>query len=159
MNKEILEKLDDEDWEFYSDLPSLNRYRKMSHKTVWVNGSFDVLHIGHIRMLKHAASLGEVIVGIDTDRRISELKGPKRPFNKLEDRKEMLESFHFVSRVVVFDTTQELRQKIEEVHPDFLVVGAEYQERGVVGAEHAKEVVFFQRIPEYSTSNILKHEA
>lgn len=157
MNREILEKLDDEDWDFYSGLPSPNHYRKMNHKRVWVNGSFDVLHIGHIRLLKHAASLGELIVGIDTDRRISELKGPDRPCNCLEDRKEMLESFHFVSKVVVFDTADELREHIKQMEPDYLVVGAEYQERGVVGGEHADEIIFFPRIPEYSTTKILNH--
>ena len=146
-----LEKLDDEDWSILTK----KRGRKKNVKTVWVNGSFDVLHIGHIRMLKHAASLGELIVGIDTDRRISELKGPTRPCNKLEDRKEMLESFHFISKVLVFDTGEELRDTIKEVNPDYLVVGAEYIERGVIGGEHAGEIVFFPRIPEYSTTNIL----
>lgn len=153
-----LEKLDDEDWRILTR-GRKERRKKTTTKLVWVNGSFDVLHIGHVRLLKHAASLGEVIVGIDTDRRISELKGPDRPFNSLEDRKEMLESFHFVSKVMVFDTADELREIIKEVGPDFLVVGAEYKERGVVGAEHAKEIVFFPRISEYSTTKILNHKA
>ena len=157
MNREILEKLDDEDWDFYSGLPSPKHYKKMGNKIVWVNGSFDVLHVGHIRLLKHAASLGELYVGIDTDRRISELKGPSRPFNNLEDRKEMLASFHFVSKVFTFDSGDELRDLIKEVNPDYLVVGSEYQERGVIGGEHAGEIVFFPRIAEYSTTNILNN--
>jgi len=158
MNKETLEKLDDEDWDFYSSLPSPNHYKKMSKK-VWVNGSFDVLHIGHIRLLKYAHTYGELTVGIDTDRRIKELKGESRPFNCLEDRIEMLKSLVYVSNVVVFDNPEELREEIKNLNPDYLVVGEEYKERGVIGGEHAKELIFFPRMCEYSTSKILKHES
>ena len=157
MNKETLERLDDEDWDFYSSLPSPNHYKKANNK-VWVNGSFDVLHIGHIRLLKCAHSFGEVTVGIDTDRRIKELKGESRPYNNLEDRKEMLKSLVYVSNVVVFDNPDELRDAIKELNPDYLVVGEEYRERGVIGGEYAKELIFFPRIQEYSTTKILHHE-
>jgi D-beta-D-heptose 7-phosphate kinase/D-beta-D-heptose 1-phosphate adenosyltransferase len=128
---------------------------KEKHKKVWVNGTFDVLHLGHIRLLKHAAELGELYVGIDTDRRVKELKGPDRPIHNQDERKEMLESFHFVSKVLIFDTSEELREIVKAVEPDYLVVGAEYKDR-VVGGEHAKEIVYFQRIPNYSTTKILK---
>jgi D-beta-D-heptose 7-phosphate kinase/D-beta-D-heptose 1-phosphate adenosyltransferase len=158
MNKETLERLDDEDWDFYSSLPSPNHYKKLNKK-VWVNGTFDVLHIGHIRLLKHAHSYGQVTVGIDTDRRIKELKGESRPYNSLEDRIEMLRSLVYVSDIVVFDNSDELRDAIKDLSPDYLVVGEEYRERGVIGGEHAKELIFFPRIKQYSTSNILKHES
>jgi cytidyltransferase-like protein len=59
-------------------------------KKVWVNGSFDILHVGHIRQLEYAASLGSVRVGIDTDERIKEKKGKDRPYNTLKDRIEFL---------------------------------------------------------------------
>jgi bifunctional ADP-heptose synthase (sugar kinase/adenylyltransferase) len=62
-----------------------------------------------------------------------------------------------VSKVFTFDSGDELRDLIKEVNPEYLVVGSEYQERGVIGGEHAGEIVFFPRIPEYSTTNILNH--
>jgi len=67
---------------------------------IWVNGAFDVLHIGHIKLLKHAAAMGYLRVGIDTDDRIKELKGPTRPFNCFKDREEFLLSLRFVDDVV-----------------------------------------------------------
>ena len=59
----------------------------MSNKKVWVNGTFDVLHIGHLKLLEFASTYGELRVGIDTDKRVKELKGNDRPFNNTEDRK------------------------------------------------------------------------
>jgi len=56
-------------------------------KKVWVNGTFDVLHAGHLKMLEYAKSLGVLVVGIDSDKRVKELKGESRPFNNVEDRK------------------------------------------------------------------------
>jgi D-beta-D-heptose 7-phosphate kinase/D-beta-D-heptose 1-phosphate adenosyltransferase len=56
-------------------------------KKVWTNGTFDVLHVGHLKLLEFSASFGELRVGIDSDKRVKELKGPDRPFNTTEDRK------------------------------------------------------------------------
>ena len=70
---------------------------------VWVNGTFDILHVGHIKMLQHAASFGSLTVGIDTDKRVKELKGNDRPFNTVENRKHMLESIKYVDNVSARD--------------------------------------------------------
>ena len=125
---------------------------------IWVNGAFDILHIGHIKLLKHAAAMGYLRVGIDTDDRIKELKGPTRPFNCFKDRKEMLESLRFVDEVVGFSSEQELIDQIKLYQPDVMIVGSDYRDKRVIGAEHSKNVRYFERIAEISTTAILSYE-
>jgi rfaE bifunctional protein nucleotidyltransferase chain/domain len=125
---------------------------------IWVNGAFDILHIGHIKLLKYAAAMGYLRVGIDTDDRIKELKGPTRPFNCFKDRKEMLESLRFVDEVVGFGSEQELIDQIKLYQPDIMIVGSDYRDKRVIGAEHSKNVRYFERIAEISTTTILSYE-
>lgn len=125
---------------------------------VWVNGTFDVLHVGHINLLEFAASFGEVRVGLDTDKRVKELKGDSRPFNNQEDRKKMLESLKFVKEVVLFDSRQELIDSVKDYQPDIMVIGDDYRDQVVYGSEHAKKLVFFEKLPSYSTTKILNYE-
>jgi len=125
---------------------------------VWVNGTFDVLHIGHLKLLELASSFGEVRVGIDTDKRVKELKSPDRPFNTTEDRKYFLESLKFVKDVVVFDSRQELIDLVKEYQPDYMVIGDDYKDQPVYGSEHAKQLIFFEKLPKYSTTKILNYE-
>ena len=124
-------------------------------KKVWINGSFDVLHIGHIRLLEYGASLGEVRVGVDTDQRIGNKKGPNRPYNSLNDRVDFLSSIKFVSSVVTFDTDDELIQRIVEFGPDYMVIGDDYTYDTIVGVEHIPQIMFFNKIKGKSTSSIL----
>jgi len=125
---------------------------------VWVNGTFDVLHVGHLKLLEFASSFGEVRVGIDTDKRVKELKSPDRPFNTTEDRKYFLESLKFVKDVVVFDSRQELIDLVKEYQPDYMVIGDDYKDQPVYGSEHAKQLIFFEKLPKYSTTKILNYE-
>jgi D-beta-D-heptose 7-phosphate kinase/D-beta-D-heptose 1-phosphate adenosyltransferase len=125
---------------------------------VWVNGAFDILHIGHIKLLKYAAAMGYLRVGIDTDERIKELKGPTRPFNNFNIRKELLQSLRFVDDVIGFGSEQELIDSIKTYAPDVMVVGSDYKNKRVIGAEHAKQVVYFDRIADISTTKILEYE-
>jgi D-beta-D-heptose 7-phosphate kinase/D-beta-D-heptose 1-phosphate adenosyltransferase len=124
---------------------------------VWVNGTFDVLHIGHMKLLEFAGSLGVLRVGIDTDKRVKELKGQDRPFNKQEDRKFMLESLKYVDEVVLFDSREELINSIKDYSPDIMIVGDDYKGQEVYGSEYAEELIFFGKLPEYSTTKILKY--
>ena len=124
---------------------------------VWVNGTFDVLHIGHVKLLEYAASLGTLRVGIDTDKRVKELKGPDRPFNTTQDRVDMLNALRFVDSVVRFDTREEMINLIKEWKPDIMVVGDDYRDKEVVGSEHVKHLFFYNKIPGYSTTKILNH--
>jgi len=124
-------------------------------KTIWTNGCFDILHIGHIKMLEKAKSRGDVlVVGIDSDARVRKLKGTNRPFNSEQDRSEFLRSIKFVDEVFIFDTEDEMEDLVLSLGIDEIVVGEEYKGRHVVGSRHAP-VYFFPRIGDYSTSKIL----
>lgn len=126
-------------------------------KTVWINGCFDVLHRGHIELFKYAKSLDSfVVVGIDSDARVKDLKGPSRPINNQDDRKFFLESIKHIDKVVIFNSEDELRTVINLHKPDIMIVGSDYKNKKVIGSEYSKELVFFNRIGEYSTTNILE---
>lgn len=128
-------------------------------KKIWVNGCFDVLHRGHLEMLKYAKSLGDyLIVGIDADWRVSNAKGDSRPFNNQQDRKFLLESIKFVDKVIIFETDPELRGLIYSLSPITMVIGSDYKDKDVIGSEYAKKVVFFDRIGFYSTTKILERK-
>ena len=123
---------------------------------MWTNGCYDILHVGHVRLFDYAKSLGDIlIVGIDSDRRVKELKGDGRPINSQEDRKEMLLSNHNVDAVFIFDSSEELRHLVKSNEIDTIVVGDDYRRKKVVGSEHAKEVVFFKKIQGLSTTSII----
>lgn len=128
-----------------------------SEMRVWVNGTFDILHVGHVALLEFASGHGRLRVGIDSDRRVRELKGDDRPFNNQDDRRRMLESLRCVGDVVLFDSPEELRGLLRDYSPDIMVVGDDYKDRGVIGSEHAGRVLFFSRMPGHSTTRILNH--
>ena len=127
-------------------------------KKVWTNGTFDVLHVGHLKLLEYAASFGELTVGIDSDKRVKELKGLDRPFNNTLDRKYFLESIKFVHNVVVFNSREELINMVKEFEPDYMVIGSDYIDKTVYGSEYAKELLFFDKLEQYSTTTILSYE-
>ena len=125
--------------------------------TVWTNGCFDVLHRGHLEMLKYAKSLGDyLIVGIDSDAKVKKDKGEQRPHNCVEDRKFTLQCISYVDTVVVFDSTETLSQTIKAINPAIMVIGSDWKGKTVIGEEYCKEVKFFDRIDGYSTTNILE---
>lgn len=125
---------------------------------VWVNGTFDVLHIGHVKLLEFASSYGEVRVGVDSDERVKIYKGKDRPFNTLQDRLDFLLSIKYVNSVVSFNDNEELVQKIKEYDPDIMVIGDDYQYKAIIGVEFIPKVVFFPKIGFKSTSKILRHD-
>jgi len=125
---------------------------------VWVNGTFDVLHIGHIRLLEFASQHGEVRVGTDSDERVKQLKGDTRPFNSLKDRIDFLISIKYVSSVVSFNDNEELVEKIKEYEPDLMVIGDDYQYKAIIGVEFIPKVIFFPKVGFKSTSKILRHD-
>ncbi len=127
---------------------------------VFTNGCFDILHRGHIELFKHCKEVGDVlIVGIDSDQRVKELKGEKRPINSQEDRKLMLDSLKYIDNVFIFDNQIQLENLIKNVNPDIMVVGSDYKNKTVIGSQYAKKLIFFERINEYSTTKTIKHIA
>lgn len=122
---------------------------------IWTNGCYDILHIGHMHLLKYAKSLGNrLYVGIDSDQRIAELKGNNRPINNCLSRKFMLENIRYVDRVIVFNTDKDLENAIIKYNIDIIVVGDDYKYRNVIGSDLA-QVKFFPKIKEYSTTNLV----
>ena len=123
---------------------------------VWINGTFDIVHLGHIKMLKHGANLGDfLIVGVDSDRRVTELKGETRPINKLVSRMTLLESIRYVDRVVSFDSDIELENLIKTIRPHIMVIGEEYKDKRIIGKEFVKEIVYFPKLEGFSSTNII----
>lgn len=127
-------------------------------KNIWVNGCFDILHVGHIRLLKYAKSLGDrLIVGIDSDARVSEMKGLNRPINSHIYRKEMLLSIKWVDDVVVFDSEISLIKAIKNHSISVMVVGDDYVNKKVIGSEYVESLIYFSRIPNISTTILLNN--
>ena len=127
-------------------------------KLIFVNGCFDILHRGHVELLKYARELGDkLIVGIDTDERVKSLKGSKRPFNNQNDRKFILESIFYVDNVYFFNSDQELENLIKVHKPYIMVVGSDWKNKKVIGERYASELRFFKRIRNYSTTAILEN--
>jgi rfaE bifunctional protein nucleotidyltransferase chain/domain len=127
---------------------------------VFVNGTFDVLHPGHVQLLEYAKAKGKyLLVAIDTDRRVRELKGPTRPWLNQDERRFMLESLACVDAVKIFDSDQELEHIIQTYEPDLMVKGSDYIGKPIVGEEHVPAIEFFQRIDEYSSTKTIQHLA
>jgi D-beta-D-heptose 7-phosphate kinase/D-beta-D-heptose 1-phosphate adenosyltransferase len=126
---------------------------------IWVNGCFDVLHRGHFELFNFAKSLGnKLIVGLDSDEKISNDKGQDRPYNRLDDRVYALESLKAIDKVMVFDNKDHLEYLVKITKPDILVVGSDWKGKEIVGGQHAKKIVYFDRIGNYSTTDILLNE-
>ena len=124
---------------------------------VIVNGTFDILHVGHVQMLNYAKSLGEyLLVAIDTDQRVQELKGASRPINNQEDRKCMLLNLKSVDEVVFFNSKEELINIIKEYNPGIMVKGSDYHHSSVVGQANIPQVVFYDRT-EHSTTKTIQN--
>ena len=126
---------------------------------VWVNGTFDVMHLGHMRLLQFASKLGKVRVGLDTDERIKINKGENRPFNNLSQRIEFISGIKYVDSVVSFANDEELIERIKEYDPDLMVIGSDYKGKKIIGSHLFEKIVFFDKLEGKSTSNILTYES
>lgn len=119
-----------------------------------VNGSFDIVHFGHLKLLEHARSYLDsfVYVLIDSDRRIRELKGNLRPINNQEERKFLLESLRYVDKVDIFDSDKELENFIAQYNPDVMVKGSDYRGKSIIGSKYCKDIDYYDRIEKFSTT-------
>lgn len=127
-------------------------------KTIFTNGCFDILHRGHVELIKYSADLGDrLVVGINSDKSVKKLKGNKRPINSEEDRKFILESIKFVDEVIIFDeeTPYEL---IKKIRPEIIVKGGDYIVQDVVGSDLC-EVRIFNYVNGYSTTGTIQNIA
>jgi rfaE bifunctional protein nucleotidyltransferase chain/domain len=121
---------------------------------VFTNGCFDVLHRGHVELLSYCANIGEVVVGLNSDKSVRRLKGNSRPINNQDDRRIILESIKYVSKVIIFeeDTPYEL---IKILKPDLIVKGGDYLPNEVVGYD-LTEVRIFDTLKGYSSTAVIK---
>jgi D-beta-D-heptose 7-phosphate kinase/D-beta-D-heptose 1-phosphate adenosyltransferase len=129
-------------------------------KRVWVNGTFDVLHPGHIKLLEFAKSQGtHLAVGLDTDERITQNKGEGRPIHTLEHRVFAISSIKYVDEVFTFGTDDELRDLMRAYKPDIHVIGGDYMglPHKIIGLGIAEDLVFFDRVWDYSSSRIIQN--
>ena len=130
--------------------------KNLGKKIVFTNGCFDILHIGHVKYLQKARSLGDkLIVGLNSNESVKRLKGDSRPINDEYERAYLLASLEVVDFVVIFpyDTPYELIKKVE---PDILVKGADYKDKKIVGSDIAKEVRLIEFIEGKSTTKIIE---
>ena len=126
--------------------------------TVMVNGTFDVLHPGHVAMLNTARSYGDyLIVAIDTDRRVRELKGEGRPINNQNDRKIMLSNLKAVDFVVIFDSKEELINYMKLYKPQVYVKGSDWKhDTESTAHQYCNKVIYYDRIEPYSTTKTIQ---
>ena len=134
-------------------------WRMQDQKVVLTNGCFDLLHVGHVHLLREASKQGDVlIVAINSDDSVRRLKGGNRPLIAADERAALLAALNSVEAVVVFDEDTP-RELLEEVRPDVLVKGGDYREEQVVGrrmiADWGGSVVLIPLVPDRSTSGLV----
>jgi rfaE bifunctional protein nucleotidyltransferase chain/domain len=140
--------------------PLLSYWRFKKQKIVFSNGCFDLLHKGHIEYLSRAASFGDVlIIGLNTDQSVRNIKGTDRPVQDESSRALVLASLRIVTSIVLFDEETPYNL-IKFIQPDILVKGADYKEDEIVGADIVKNkggaIKTVQLTTGYSTSGIIE---
>jgi rfaE bifunctional protein nucleotidyltransferase chain/domain len=140
--------------------PILRDLKEKGRTIVFTNGCFDLLHVGHVRYLQEAASLGDcLIVGLNSDRSVRSIKDPGRPLIAEDQRAEVLAALECISHIVLFDEADPLAL-IKVVRPDVLVKGADWSLDRIIGADwvmgYGGEVRRIVLVPSISTSEIVK---
>ncbi|HEY2461493.1 MAG TPA: D-glycero-beta-D-manno-heptose 1-phosphate adenylyltransferase [Candidatus Acidoferrum sp.] len=136
------------------------RGKRNGRRIVFTNGCFDLLHPGHIDTLEKARALGDaLIVGLNSDSGVRQLKGPDRPILPEQERAEILAALECVDAVIIFAEPTP-REVIAQLLPDVLVKGGDWPGDKIVGREEVEQaggrVVSVPVLPGYSTSNILE---
>lgn len=133
----------------------VDRLKADNKKIVFTNGCFDIIHIGHIRYLNKAKTLGDVLViGLNSDKSVSMIK-PKRPVNPQEQRAEVLASLETVDYITLFDeeTPYEL---IKLLQPDVLVKGGDWKKEDIIGSDIVKETLSLPYVEGISTTGLIE---
>lgn len=133
----------------------VQRLHRSNKRIVFTNGCFDLIHPGHVELLRQAKALGDVLIlGVNSDASVRRLKGPGRPILKLAERLRVLQEFRSIDFIVPFSesTPQKL---IEQIRPDVLVKGADWSAGKIVGREFAKKVVRITLVNGLSTTALI----
>ena len=133
--------------------------KKKGRKIVFTNGCFDLLHVGHVRYLKEARGLGDcLIIGLNSDQSMRQIKDPARPLISEEQRAEVLAAIEYVDYIVLFDEVDPFKL-IGEIRPDVLVKGADWSMDKIIGADlvssYGGKVHRVDLVPSISTSEII----
>lgn len=141
-------------------MQSISNWKEKGNKIVFTNGCFDILHAGHIEYLNEASKLGDkLIVGLNSDSSVKQLKGETRPINGELDRGKVLSGLRMVDLIIIFSDVTPIKL-IDKIDPDYLVKGGDYEVSEIVGADLVKSRGKHVRVmPEkagYSTSRIIK---
>ena len=134
---------------------AVEKEKKAGRKIVFTNGCFDLIHIGHVRYLREAKRLGDVLViGLNSDRSVSTIK-PGRPITPEAQRAEVLSALDMVDYVALFDqdTPYEL---IRLIRPDVLVKGGDWKKEDIVGSDLVPETLSLPYIKGISTTEIIE---
>ena len=128
-------------------------------KIVFTNGCFDILHVGHVRYLKEAKALGDILIlGLNSDSSVKSLKGSDRPINNESDRAEVLSALKAIDYVVIFDE-KTAENIVGEVKPDIYAKGGDYSidtlPEAKIVAEHGGKTVLLQLVDGKSSTNII----
>jgi len=119
----------------YSALPEIKEWHQQGRKIVFTNGCFDLIHIGHVLYLEEAKSLGDIlVVGVNSDASVSQLKGPNRPIKDQYNRSHILAAFASVDMVVIFDDETPI-DLIKSIKPSVLVKGGDWKPEQIVGSD------------------------
>ncbi|MEN8147277.1 MAG: D-glycero-beta-D-manno-heptose-7-phosphate kinase [Campylobacterota bacterium] len=134
----------------------VKRAKEHGQRVVFTNGCFDILHVGHVKYLQEAKSFGDILIlGLNSDASVRELKGPTRPVNTEDDRAYILAALEAVDYVVKFsdDTPHDL---IKLIAPDVLVKGGDYEGKVVVGTEFSKVLKLVDFVDGKSTTKTIE---
>jgi len=134
--------------------PIVRELKAEGRKIVFTNGCFDIIHKGHVRYLKRARKLGDIlIVGLNSDSSVSRIK-PGRPVNSEKDRAEVLAALYMVDYIVIFQEKTPY-SLIKSLKPDVLVKGGDWKKEDIVGSDIAGETYSLPYIKGVSTTKII----
>jgi D-beta-D-heptose 7-phosphate kinase/D-beta-D-heptose 1-phosphate adenosyltransferase len=138
----------------------IGNLKREGKRVVFTNGCFDILHVGHIRYLTRARKMGDLlIVGLNTDRSVRTIKGPRRPIVPQEERAEVLAALEIVDYIVLFDEPDPLRL-ITALKPHILVKGADWSKGEIIGRDLVEKaggtVARIPLVPGSSSTNIIQ---
>ena len=147
---------------FFKSVDELNQFfasKRDGKKLVFTNGCFDILHIGHVKYLQEAQACGDfLVVGVNSDSSVSQLKGPNRPIQNEVDRSEILAALKVVDGTVIFDEETPI-ELIRSIKPDVLVKGGDWAIDQIVGSDfvlsQGGEVKSLQFVDGRSTTNVV----
>jgi len=151
----LLYEITDNNIIYETEIDKIKLIKNNYDKITFTNGCFDIIHAGHIKLLQFAKKKGEIlIVGLNSDNSIKQIKGENRPINNIKLRIELLKSLNIIDYIIIFDNLTPYNI-IKELKPYYLIKGSDYKEKKIIGKEYVKEILIYESNIEISTSIII----